>query len=133
MVVDFELERIHFEGDEGFRAREIVRKVKVAYVFKGEQEFNLRAGNKVEQLFRSDSPNSDEEIETEELMEERWSRVETILRELRELDRRMEREESRDWFTKLDQLDQTLEKEFNPLDDSYVLSIYSLSYTTILH
>lgn len=129
MVVDFELERIPSKGDEGFR--EVVRKVKVAYVFKGEQEFNLRAGNKLEQLFKSDSPNSDEEIETEELMEERWSRVEAILRELRELDRRMEREET-DWFTKLDQLETTLEKEFNPLDDSYVSSIYSLSYTTIL-
>ncbi|GAA5826530.1 hypothetical protein JCM5353_003041 [Sporobolomyces roseus] len=116
MVVDFELERIPSKGDEG--VREVVRKVKVAYVFKGEQEFNLRAGNKLEQLFNSDSPKSEEEIETVEAEEERWSRVETILRELREVDRRMEREESRDWFTKLDQLDQTLEKGFNPLDDS---------------
>lgn len=99
MVVDFEVHRS--EGKE-----EVVRKVKVAYVFKGEQEFNDRAARKLQELF---SHEGEGEGEAEE--EEKWSGVKEVLRELGELDKRTEREE-KDAFEALDELCEKTEKEF---------------------
>ena len=97
MVVDFEVHRS--EGQ-----KEVVKKVKVAYVFKGEQEFNDRAARKLQELFSNEG-------EGEEAEEEKWSGVKEVLRELDELDKRTEREE-KDRFEALDKLCKKTEKEF---------------------
>jgi len=97
MVVDFEVHRS--EGQ-----KEVVKKVKVAYVFKGEQEFNDRAARKLQELFSHEG-------EGEEAEEEKWSGVKEVLRELGELDKRTEREE-KDAFEALDELCEKTEKEF---------------------
>ncbi|GAA5880974.1 hypothetical protein JCM16303_004622 [Sporobolomyces ruberrimus] len=108
MVVDFEVARTH--------GHESVDKVKVAYVWKGEQYFDEKSAKRLTQAFSVARTSGPIGALAHGEREEMWSNVARVLKELYDLDYRTSREEL-NYFGKLSRLVERVEEEF-PLAES---------------
>ncbi|GAA5940540.1 uncharacterized protein JCM15063_002367 [Sporobolomyces koalae] len=103
MVVDVEVHRS--ESTAGHA--EHVEKVKVAYVWKGEQLFDDKSARKLSGLFRDSAPRSQDGQVKEDL----WNDVRGILSELHRLDDRTAKEDL-DYFALVARLDDSVRQAF---------------------